>query len=308
MQTRILDGRKTAEAIKAEVQQEVEQLSRQGVTPGLAVVLVGEDPASQIYVSSKARTCRELGMRSERIDLPVETTTDQLLQVIQRLNRDERVDGILIQLPLPEQVDEEQVLSAVDPAKDVDGFHPENMGRLLAGRPRLVPCTPMGILEMLRRESVSLAGTEAVVVGRSNIVGKPLALLLLQENATVTICHSKTRDLPQVCRRADLLVAAVGRPGLITREYIKEGAVIVDVGTNRVEDRGEVARLFGHDSPRLHSFDQKGSTLVGDVHPCQAMGIASAVTPVPGGVGPLTIAHLMKNTVTACQARRGGRP
>lgn len=305
MNTRILDGRKVGAQIQQEVAAEVRELKSRGITPGLATVLVGEHPASQVYVRSKVRTCQELGMRSEPVHLPASTTTGQLLEVIERLNRDPEIDGILVQLPLPPKIDSEAVLSAVLPEKDVDGFHPVNLGRLVTGRFTLAPCTPMGILELLKREEIPLQGAEAVVVGRSNIVGKPVALLLLHEHATVTLCHSRTRGLAEVCRRADLLVAAIGRPALITREFIKEGAVIVDVGINRLETREEVVRLYGEDSERVQSFEKRGSTLVGDVHPRDPWGVASAVTPVPGGVGPLTIAHLMKNTLLACKMRRG---
>ncbi len=305
MQTRILEGKRTADQIKQEVAEAVARLRSRGIVPGLAAVLVGDDPASQLYVSSKTRTCQELGMHSELVRMPAQTTTEELLAAVHRLNRDDRIDGILVQLPLPDAIDEKAILEAVDPAKDVDGFHPVNVGRLVTGDAVLAPCTPLGILEMLKREGIPLKGAEAVVVGRSNIVGKPMALLLLHQHATVTLCHSRTRDLPAVCRRADILVAAIGRPALITREYIKEGAVVVDVGINRLETEAEVRNLFGEDSPRLESFRKRGSTVVGDVHPRDPLGLASAVTPVPGGVGPLTIAHLMKNTLVACQARRG---
>lgn len=305
METRILSGKKIGEEIKQEVAEEARRLTAAGVTPGLAVVLVGDDPASRIYTRNKTRTCQELGLNSELIKLPATTSTRELLGVVDRLNRDDQVDGVLVQLPLPDQIDERTVLDAISPEKDVDGLHPVNVGRLVAGKFTLAPCTPMGIMEMLRREGVTFRGAEAVVVGRSNIVGKPMALLLMHQHATVTICHSRTRDLPAVCRRADILVAAIGRPAMITREYIKEGAVVVDVGTNRVDNEAEIRRLFGDDSPRLATYAKRGSTLVGDVHPRDPLGVAAAVTPVPGGVGPLTIAHLVKNTVLACEARRG---
>lgn len=301
----MLDGKRIAAAIREEVAREIEELKRRGIVPGLAAVLVGENPASQVYVRNKVRTCAELGMHSRHVSLPVDTTTQELLALIDRLNEDDDIDGILVQLPLPDHIDSRQILERVAPEKDVDGFHPVNVGRLVTGDFVLAPCTPMGILEMLRREGIELKGAEAVVVGRSNIVGKPMAMLLLHQHATVTVCHSRTRDLPAVCRRADLLVAAIGRPAMITREYLKEGAVVVDVGINRVESETEVRRLFGEDSARLESFRKRGSTLVGDVHPRDPLGIAAAVTPVPGGVGPLTIAQLMKNTVLACRARRG---
>ncbi|GAB4235421.1 MAG: bifunctional methylenetetrahydrofolate dehydrogenase/methenyltetrahydrofolate cyclohydrolase FolD [Acidobacteriota bacterium] len=305
METRILDGKKIAAALREEVAREVEELKRRGIVPGLAAVLVGENPASQVYVRNKVRTCAELGMHSRHESLPAETTTEELLSLIDSLNEDDAVDGILVQLPLPDHIDSQQILERVIPEKDVDGFHPVNVGRLVTGDFVLAPCTPMGILEMLRREGIEMKGAEAVVVGRSNIVGKPMAMLLLHQHATVTICHSRTKDLPAVCRRADILVAAIGRPAMITKEYIKEGAVVVDVGINRLDSEAEVRRLFGDDSSRLESFRKRGSTLVGDVHPRDPFGVAAAVTPVPGGVGPLTIAQLMKNTVLACRARRG---
>lgn len=305
METRILDGKKIASQIKTEVAEEAEYLRSKGIRPGLAAVLVGENPASQLYVNSKTKTCAELGMHSEKVEMPSKATTEELLEVVAGLNGSNDIDGILIQLPLPDHVDEEAILSAVDPQKDVDGFHPVNVGRLSIGKFTLAPCTPMGIMEMLKREGVALKGAEAVVVGRSNIVGKPMALLLLHQHATVTLCHSRTRDLAGVCRRADILIAAVGRTALVTREYIKEGAVIIDVGMNRVDTLEQVVELFGDESPRVDVWKKRGSTLVGDVHPRDPIGVASAVTPVPGGVGPLTIAHLMKNTLLACKARRG---
>lgn len=305
METRILRGKKVAEAIKAEVTEELQELAKKDLIPGLATVLVGEDPASEIYVRSKARTCEALGMHSESIQLPTETTTEELLEVLKRLNRTNEIDGILVQSPLPDQIDANLMLSSVLPEKDVDGFHPQNVGNLCSGKIGLAPCTPMGIMELLKKEEIPIQGAEAVVVGRSNLVGKPLALLLLHQHATVTLCHSRTRDLPAVCRRADILVAAVGRPALLTRDYFKEGVVIIDVGVNRIDDLEEVTRLLGEDSERLAKIREKGSALVGDVHPRDPLGVAAAVTPVPGGVGPLTIAHLMKNTVIACKMRRG---
>lgn len=304
METRTIDGKRIAAEIRAEVAEEISDLKKKGIIPGLATVLVGDDPASKVYVGSKNRVCQELGMHSERIALPAETSSEDLLEVIRRLNTDPEIDGILVQLPLPSQIDERTILASVHPEKDVDGFHPLNAGLLLEGRAQLAPCTPMGIMELLRRENVPVQGAEAVIVGRSNIVGKPTALLLLHRHATITVCHSRTRDLPDVCRRADILVAAVGKPALIRKNFIKKGAVVIDVGTNRIETREEIAHLFGENSQRLESFEKRGSTLVGDVHPREVQGIASAVTPVPGGVGPLTIAHLMKNTVIACKLRR----
>lgn len=305
METRIIDGRKIAEQIKAEVTEDLQELSKKKLVPGLAAVLVGEDPASQLYVRNKARTSQELGMHSEAIELPEETTTEELLQVINRLNEDEEIDAILVQLPLPDHIDEDEILLAIRPDKDVDGFHPLNVRNLVIGKVGLAPATPMGILYMLKSEGITLKGAEAVVVGRSDIVGKPMAFLLLHEHATVTLCHSRTRDLPAVCRRADVLVAAVGQPALITRDYLKEGVIIVDVGINRVESVEEGVRLFGENSKRIGRIEERGYTLVGDVHPRDPLGIAEAVTPVPFGVGPLTIAHLLKNTVTACRLRRG---
>lgn len=304
METRKLLGNITAEAIKSEVAEEVNQLKNQGIIPGLATVLVGEDPASEMYVGSKVKTCWELGMHSELVRMPASTTQEQLLKMIERLNSKNDIDGILVQLPLPGQIDETPILEAIRPDKDVDGFHPVNTGKLMKGETPLAPCTPMGVMEMLAREKVEIKGAEAVIVGRSNIVGKPMALLMLHKHATVTLCHSRSRDLPGICRRADILIVAVGRPAMITREYIREGAVVVDVGTNRITSMDQVVELFGPDSPRIESFKKRGSTVVGDVHPRDPYGIASAVTPVPGGVGPLTIAHLMKNTLIACKLRR----
>ncbi len=308
METRILNGRAVADAIKRELEEEIGDLRSKGLSPGLSVILVGENPASAIYVKNKTRSSEQLGIRSETIELPVTVSTEELLSRVGELNRNDEVDGILVQLPLPDHIDQDRVLQAVHPAKDVDGFHPVNVGKLSLGRPALAPCTPMGILELLKRERIPLSGAEAVVVGRSNIVGKPTAMLLLREHCTVTICHSRTRDLAAVCRRADLLVAAVGRPALIGTNHLKQGAVVIDVGINRVTDRDLAEEYFGADSPRLETFDRKGYCLVGDVHPRAASGVASAVTPVPGGVGPLTIAHLMKNTVTACRMRRASSP
>ena len=305
IETRILQGKKVAGAIKSDVSTEIQEMRSSGLVPGLAAVLVGENPASRVYVGSKTRTCRELEMYSETVELPSETTTEELMQVIDRLNGTDEIDGILVQLPLPDHIDEKTVLRAVRPDKDVDGFHPENVGKLCSGEIGLAPCTPLGIIELLKREDIPIKGAEAVVVGRSNIVGKPTALLLLHNHATVTLCHSRTRDLEAVCRRADILVAAIGRSAFITREYLKEGVVVIDVGIGRVETVEEGIRLFGEHSERIARIKEKGSTLVGDVHPRDPIGVASAVTPVPGGVGPLTIAQLMKNTVNACRMRRG---
>lgn len=304
MDTRKLLGKTTADAIKEEIRQEAAVLNQKGIIPGLATVLVGDDPASEMYVGSKVKTCRELGMHSELVRLPAETTEQKLLEEIERLNKDDAVDGILVQLPLPGQIDETVILEAIRPDKDVDGFHPVNTGKLMKGETALVPCTPMGIMEMLSREQVEIKGANTVIVGRSNIVGKPMAMLMLHKHATVTICHSRSRDLAGICRRADILIVAVGRPAMVTGDYIKEGAVVVDVGTNRITSMDRVVELFGPDSPRVESIKKRGSTVVGDVHPRDPYGIAAAVTPVPGGVGPLTISHLMKNTLIACKMRR----
>ena len=301
---RILDGTAIAAAIKQEVAEEVRQLVAHGIRPGLAAVLVGNVAASEIYVRSKVQTCADLGLFSELITPSADTTTEAMLDLVHGLNDRDDIDGILIQLPLPAQVDTKALLDAVDPDKDVDGFHPVNAGRLQAGRPALAPCTPAGILEILRRSNLPIAGQHAVVVGRSDIVGKPVAMLLLHENATVTICHSKTRDLPAVTREADILVAAIDRPGFITAEMVKPGATVIDVGINRITTQAEFDRYFAGNAKREAAFAKRGSTIVGDVHP-QAFEVAGAYTPVPGGVGPLTIAMLMANTVRAARMRRG---
>jgi methylenetetrahydrofolate dehydrogenase (NADP+)/methenyltetrahydrofolate cyclohydrolase len=301
---RILDGAAIAAAIKQEVAEEVCALAAKGIRPGLAAVLVGHVPASEIYVRSKVQTCGELGIYSEMIT-PAETvTTEEMLDVVTALNERDEIDGILVQLPLPKQVDTKALLDAVSPAKDVDGFHPVNAGKLQAGRPALAPCTPAGIIEILKRSDLPISGQHAVVVGRSDIVGKPVAMLLLHQNATVTICHSKTRDLGAVTREADILVAAIGRAGFITPEMVKPGATIIDVGINRITSREEFDRYFAGDTKREATFAKRGSTIVGDVHP-KAFALAGAYTPVPGGVGPLTIAMLMANTVRAATMRRG---
>jgi methylenetetrahydrofolate dehydrogenase (NADP+) / methenyltetrahydrofolate cyclohydrolase len=302
----ILDGTKIADEIRAEVAAEVKDLAANGIRPGLAVILVGHNPASEIYVRGKVKSCDELGIYSEKHTPPDTVATEELLALVNQLNRRDEIDGILVQLPLPTKVDAKQVLLAVDPAKDVDGFHPMNVGFLFTQRPGLVPCTPAGVIEILKRRDISIAGQEAVVVGRSDIVGKPVAMLLLNANATVTVCHSKTRDLPSVCRRADILVAAIGRAGMVTRDYVRPGATVIDVGMNQVTERAEFERLFAGNAKREQSFRAKGSTLVGDVHP-EVAEIAGAITPVPGGVGPLTIAMLMANTVKAAKLRRGNR-
>src|ERR1700683_2155558 len=306
MAARILDGTKIAAEIRAEVAGEVKRLAPLGVRPGLAVVLVGHNPASEVYVRGKVKRSEEVGLYSEQYTPNENATTEEVLALIDDLNRRDEIDGILVQLPLPAQVDAKKVLLAVDPAKDVDGFHPMNVGYLSTQRPGLVPCTPAGIIEILKRSNIPIAGQDAVVVGRSDIVGKPTATLLINGNATVTVCHSKTRDLPAVCRRADNLVAAIGRAGMVTRDYVKPGATVIDVGMNRVTDQAEFERLFAGNAKREETFRAKGSTLVGDVHPHVA-DVAGALTPVPGGVGPLTIAMLMTNTVRAAKLRRGGR-
>lgn len=301
---RILDGAVIAAQIKQEVAAEVKRLAAQGIRPGLAAVLVGHVPASEIYVRNKVQACAELGIYSDLITPPDTITTEELLKLVTELNRREDIDGILIQLPLPKQVNAKLLLDAVTPAKDVDGFHPVSAGRLMAGRPGLAPCTPAGIIEILKRSDIPMSGQNAVVVGRSDIVGKPAAMLLLHENATVTICHSKTRDLGAMTRQADILVAAIGRPGFITAEMIKPGATIIDVGMNRIDGREEFERFFAGNAKREAAFAKRGSVLVGDVHPA-AFEVSGAYTPVPGGVGLLTIAMLMGNTVRAAKMRRG---
>jgi methylenetetrahydrofolate dehydrogenase (NADP+)/methenyltetrahydrofolate cyclohydrolase len=306
MAATILDGNKIAAEIRAEVASEVKSLTAAGIRPGLAVILVGHNPASEIYVRGKVKSCEEVGIYSEQLTPPDTISTQELLELVQQLNRRDEIDGILVQLPLPAQVDSKRILMAVDPGKDADGFHPVNVGFLSTQRPGLVPCTPAGIMEILQRSNIPVAGQEAVVVGRSDIVGKPTAMLLINGNATVTVCHSKTRDLPGVCRRADILVAAIGRAGMITRNFVKPGATVIDVGMNKVTDRAEFDRLFAGNVKRGESFRTKGSALVGDVHP-EAAEVAGAITPVPGGVGPLTIAMLMANTVKAAKMRRGSR-
>ena len=306
MSANILDGNKIAAEIRAEAAGEVRALAAAGKRPGLAVVLVGNNPASEVYVRGKVKACEEVGIYSEKHAPSEKSSTEALLEVVADLNRRDEIDGILVQLPLPPQVDSKTILLAVNPAKDVDGFHPTNVGLLSTQRPGLVPCTPAGIMEMLERSRIQIAGAESVVVGRSDIVGKPMAMLLLNANATVTVCHSKTRDLPAVCRRADILVAAIGRAGMITRDYVRPGATVIDVGMNRVTDPAEFGNLFAGNAKREAAFQNKGSVLVGDVHP-EVAEVAGAITPVPGGVGPLTIAMLMANTVKAARMRRGNR-
>lgn len=304
MTARILDGNRISSEIRAEVAAEVQAFTAAGIRPGLAVVLVGNNPASEIYVRGKVRTSEELGIYSEKHSPAASISTEDLLELIHDLNRRDEIDGILVQLPLPPQVDAKKVLMAVDPAKDVDGFHPMNVGFLSTQRSGLVPCTPAGIIEILKRSNIPIAGREAVVVGRSDIVGKPTAMLLLNANATVTVCHSQTRDLAEVCRRADILVAAIGRAGMITRQFVKPGATVIDVGMNQITERSEFEKFFKGNAKREQGFASKGSTLVGDVHP-EVAEVAGAITLVPGGVGPLTIAMLMCNTVRAAKLRRG---
>jgi methylenetetrahydrofolate dehydrogenase (NADP+)/methenyltetrahydrofolate cyclohydrolase len=303
MVARVLDGTAVGGAIRSELRGRVAALGARGVRAGLAVILVGEDPASAVYVASKTRACEELGLHHETLQLPSSTTTDALLQQVDAMNQRADIHGILVQLPLPSAVETTRVLDAVDPRKDVDGFHPDNAGRLVQKRPRFVPCTPSGIMDLLRRENVPLSGCRAVVLGRSDIVGRPMALLLQHADATVTVCHSKTRDLASVTREADLLVAAIGRAGFIRAEHVRPGAVVVDVGMNRVSDPESAREMLVPE--RLPVFERRGSALVGDVHAPSVRQVASALTPVPGGVGPLTIAHLLVNTVKAAELATG---
>jgi methylenetetrahydrofolate dehydrogenase (NADP+)/methenyltetrahydrofolate cyclohydrolase len=302
---RSLDGAVVAARIKQEVTAEVEQMVQAtGYRPCLAAVRVGEDPASAVYVRNKIKASEEIGIRSEHHALPESTTTAELLAVIDALNKRDDVDGILTQLPLPRGIDETAIIEAIDPRKDVDGFHPVNVGKLALGRAALVPCTPAGIIELLDYNAIEIRGANACVVGRSQIVGRPMAQLLLQRDATVTICHSRTRDLAAVTRQADLLIVAIGRTGMIRREHIKPGAVVIDVGMNKVSDPEEVRALFGDAAEkRLEIVAKRGSTLVGDVHPAEASEVAGMLTPVPGGVGLLTVAMLMKNTLKAARLR-----
>lgn len=304
MAAKLLDGTSVAQAIKTEVASEVAEHSTRGLRPGLAAVLVGSDSASQLYVSGKVKTCEQLGLYSEKIELPESTTTSELLALVRELNTRDEIDGILVQLPLPKQVDTALVLNSVDPSKDVDGFHPVNIGRLTLNEPGLRPCTPAGIIELLDRSEIQVSGARAVVMGRSRIVGLPIALLLLHRHATVTICHSRTKDLAAVTCEADILIAAIGQPGLVDGSYIKPGAAVVDVGMNRVATREDLTRFFGDDPKRRAAFDKNGYTLIGDVNPREAAEVAGYLTPVPGGVGPLTISMLMKNTLTAMKMRR----
>lgn len=275
----LLDGKKVSARIKSELAEEIEELKAQGIHPGLAVVIVGDDPASRVYVNNKKKTCAQVGIHSEEYALKAETTQEELLELVDTLNKKESIHGILVQLPLPKHIDEKTVINAIDPKKDVDAFHPVNVGKIMIGDFDFLPCTPAGIMDLIAESGIDLEGKHCVVVGRSNIVGKPMSMLLLHKNATVTICHSKTRDLAAVCRTADVLIVAVGRPEMITGDYIKEGAVVIDVGMNRLENK----------------------KLVGDVEFASASQKASYITPVPGGVGPMTIVTLMRNTVTAAK-------
>jgi methylenetetrahydrofolate dehydrogenase (NADP+)/methenyltetrahydrofolate cyclohydrolase len=307
MTARLLDGRAIAAAIRESVLPEVHAFTaRTGRPPGLGIVLVGEDPSSEIYVRNKVRAGTESGLRVDLQRLPADATLEELLSLVVRLNGSDIHDGILVQSPLPAAMGKgaaQRVFDAIDPAKDVDGFHPVNVGRLVQGRASLMPCTPSGVIEMLVRSDIRIAGTHAVVIGRSEIVGKPMAMLLLQRDATVTICHSKTPNLPAVAATADILVAAIGRAGFVTPAFVKPGATVIDVGISSVTDAGVAARLFPAGSARLADFARRGAVIVGDVHPGVAE-VAGALTPVPGGVGPLTIAMLLKNTVAAAQARQ----
>lgn len=282
MAATIIDGNKISGEIRAELKNEVDAMSKDGVVPGLAVVLIGENPASQVYVRMKEKACGEVGIYSRKITLPEDTSEQEVLSLIADLNSDAQINGILVQLPLPKHIDEKKILDAIDPDKDVDGFHPVNVGRLVIGEPLFPPCTPQGIIELLKRTGVDINGKDAVIIGRSNIVGKPIAMLLMHENATVTVCHSRTKDLAAKASAADILVAAIGKPEMVTADMVKEGAVVIDVGVNRVEDK-----------------------LVGDVNFEAAKEKASAITPVPGGVGPMTIAMLLSNTVKSAKLSVG---
>jgi methylenetetrahydrofolate dehydrogenase (NADP+)/methenyltetrahydrofolate cyclohydrolase len=303
---RNLNGNAIRDQIYEELLGEIAALAAAGIRPGLAAVLAGDNPASRIYVKSKIAACEKLGLASFHATPPATVTTAELLAIVDDLNRRDEVDGILVQLPLPAQVDSKKILEAVDPSKDVDGFHPLNVGRLVAGRPELVACTPAGVMEILKRSGIPIEGANAAVLGRSDIVGKPMALLLIHADATVTVCHSKTRDLRETVRRADIVIAAMGRAGMVTPEYIRPGATVIDVGINRITDAAQAEKFFANFPERLAEFRAKGSTLLGDVHPDVAR-VAGALTPVPGGVGPLTIAMLMSNTVKAARLRRSVR-
>jgi methylenetetrahydrofolate dehydrogenase (NADP+)/methenyltetrahydrofolate cyclohydrolase len=301
----VLDGNRVRDEILAECRSRVEALNAARCLPGLAVILVGNNPASEIYVRNKIKTCQALGIYSEKLTPPSTATTEQLIEIVEGLNHRPEIDGILPQLPLPPQIDPKKVQLAVSPDKDVDGLHPLNLGRLAANLPGPRPCTPAGILELLRRYEIPVGGRHAVVVGRSDLVGKPAALLLMHQHATVTICHSRTPNLAEVCARADILVVAMGRPAMVTRDFIKPGATVIDVGTNRISSREDAARIFRNSAAKLEEFDRKGSLLVGDVDPVDVAERAGAYTPVPGGVGPLTISMLMVNTIEAAERKLG---
>jgi len=305
MTGKFIDGTKIADDIKREVSAEVQILKERGIQPGLAVVLVGDDAASSAYVNMKAKTCEQLGIYSRKLMIPSAVTTEQLLAEVQKLNADHAIDGILVQLPLPKHVNKHAILEGVDPRKDVDGFHSANVGSLVLGHETLVACTPSGVMELLNRSNVKIEGANAVVLGRSDDVGKPQALLLMHANATVTICHSKTRNLAEIVRQGDIVVAAIGRTAMVKREWVKPGAVVIDVGTNKVSDRAEIQRLFGDDPGRWKDFEKRGYVWAGDVDESGVKEVASLLTPVPGGVGPMTIAVLMKNTLKAARMRRG---
>ena len=309
MTARALDGEAVAQAIRREVAGGVADLLARGKTrPRLAVILTGENVASQLYVRNKMKACGEVGIDSELVRLEGKQDGGRTLAAVEELNRRTEVDGILVQLPLPGDADKTRVLHSLDPAKDVDGLHPENVGRMVEGAEGPRPCTPSGILELLKRSGVPLEGRHAVVLGRSDIVGKPMAILLLHENATVTICHSKTRDLPGFARGAEILIAAVGRPGFVTEEFVNSGAAVVDVGIHRIENLDAALDLFGPDSRQVAAVKEGKSVLVGDVHPRRVAPVAAALSPVPGGVGPLTIACLLQNTLRAARVRRGLPP
>ena len=306
MTAEIIDGKAIAKEIKAEVRKETDQFtSMRGRAPSLSVILAGDNPASEIYVRNKVKSCKKAGITSSTIDLPSSVEEKELLEEIDRLNDSDDIDAILVQLPLPAGIDQAEVLSRVDPVKDVDAFHPENVGKLSIGAYHLAPCTPSGIIEALDRHRIEIEGSRAVIVGRSNIVGKPVALLLLHRNATVTMCHSRTRDLPEVCSEADILISAIGRPAFIRSHFVKEGSTVIDVGINRIEEREQVEALYADDPDMLRKFEEKGTVLVGDVHFKEVLPKAGAITPVPGGVGPLTIAMLLKNTLKAARRRAG---